>query len=71
MDNEGDKELEAIILLQEEPITSALSKWLAWVLVMVIFMMCLIYFSNYFAKSTECMSDGPLQHQVTYHLRKM
>ena len=50
--------LEGIILLEEEPITNVLSKWLAWLLVMVVFVMALIYFSNYFAKSTEC-GKGP------------
>lgn len=45
---------EPIILLEEEPVTNVLGKWLAWMLVMTIFVMCLIYFSNYFAKSTEC-----------------
>ena len=51
-------QLEPIILLEDEPITSVLGKWLAWMLVMIIFVMILIYFSNYFAKSTECMRKG-------------
>lgn len=71
MQNVRDQEIETIILLEEEPITNALGKWLAWVLVMVIFMMCLIYFSNYFAKSTECMSDEPLRHQTIHRLLSM
>lgn len=52
-------QLEPIILLEDEPITSVLGKWLAWMLVMIIFVMILIYFSNYFAKSTECMRKRP------------
>lgn len=48
--------LEPIILLEDEPLDSVLGKWLSWMLVMIIFVMILIYFSNYFAKSTECMS---------------
>lgn len=38
-----------IILLEDEPIAAVTIKWLAWLLVMTIFMMALIYFSNYFA----------------------
>lgn len=48
------EKINTIILLEEEPITSVLSKWAAWLAVMIIFVMALIYFSNYFAKSSEC-----------------
>jgi hypothetical protein len=52
-------DIKGVVLLQEEPLDSILGKWLAWTLTMVIFIMLLIYFSNYFAKSTECLSSGP------------
>ena len=47
--------LVPVILLEEEPLSSVLGKWLAWMLVMVLFVVILIYFSNYFAKSTVCV----------------
>jgi hypothetical protein len=53
MDRE-DTKIEGVILLQEEPLSSILSKWLAWIVVMVIFITSLIYFSNWFAKPHEC-----------------
>ncbi len=48
---------EATILLEEEPLSSVLCKWALWMAVMVIFMMSIIYFSNYFARDQEWFID--------------
>lgn len=48
------EELRGIILLRDEPQNEVVKKWLAWTLVMVLFMMILIYVTSYFSKSTEC-----------------
>lgn len=41
---------QPIILLEDEPISSVLCSWAYWMALMVIFMMVLIYYSNYFAR---------------------
>jgi hypothetical protein len=67
-----DSDVQGIILFDEEPITSILSKWMAWMLVMVIFVMVLIYFSNYFARSTECLVAGsPPIYTSDYLLKRL
>ncbi len=48
---------EPVILLEDEPLSNALCKWAGWMVVMIIFMMSLIYFSNYFARDTEWFID--------------
>jgi hypothetical protein len=45
---------QTIILFEEEPITSVLGKWITWMAIMIVFVMCLIYFSNYFAFDKGC-----------------
>ena len=47
----------SVILLEDEPLSSALCKWAGWMAVMVIFIMCLIYFSCYFARNSEWFID--------------
>ena len=50
---------QAVIILEEEPLSNALVKWGAWMAGMVVFVMFLIYFSNYFAtNSEECFIAG-------------
>ncbi len=43
----------AVIILEEEPLSNAFCKWAGWMAVMIVFVMCLIYFSNYFARGNE------------------
>jgi hypothetical protein len=57
-----------IILIEDEPLESVLVTWLSWMTVMVIFAMSVIYLSNYFARSTECLvveRDTPFQTLIT------
>lgn len=56
----SEQEIRATILLEEEPMERVLVKWLAWMLVMIVFVMLLIYFSDYFGDSRECFSDIPI-----------
>ena len=52
---------QAIIILEEEPLSQALVKWGAWMACMVVFVMVLIYFSNYFAVGNdECFIVGEI-----------
>lgn len=46
--------MSAIIILEDEPLAEITKKWVCWITVMVVFVMALIYFSNYFARGTEC-----------------
>jgi hypothetical protein len=39
-----------IILLENEPLSTVLCKWAAWMAIMIIFTMFIIYYSNYFAR---------------------
>ncbi len=52
----SNNSISGIILLQDEPEGNVIGKWAAWLLVMIIFLMVLIYVSNYFSKNTECFS---------------
>jgi hypothetical protein len=49
---------QTTILLEEEPLSSVLCKWAGWMVLMVIFLMGLIYFSNYFARNQEWLANG-------------
>ena len=55
----------AMITIEEEPLSNALVKWGAWMAGMVVFVMVLIYFSNYFATDSYFTIDdvdgGPVQ----------
>ncbi len=46
-----------IILIEDEPLSSVLVTWLSWMIVMIIFAMSVIYLSNYFARSSECLTE--------------
>jgi hypothetical protein len=46
-----------IILIEDEPLQSVLVTWLSWMTVMIIFAMSVIYLSNYFARSSECLTE--------------
>jgi hypothetical protein len=60
--------ITGIVLLESEPTANILAKWLAWMLVMVLVVMVLIYFSNWFAtsKSLGCNLD-----HTDYRLKKI
>jgi hypothetical protein len=45
---------KGIVLLEPEPVGSFVATWLAWLISVVILMMVLIHFSNYFARGNEC-----------------
>ncbi len=53
-------DIKTVILLEEEPILDVFTKWFAWLIVMVLFTVALIYFSNYFVNYQECMMDKPV-----------
>jgi hypothetical protein len=37
-----------LVLLEDEPFDETINKWLAWVTVMIIFVIIIIWFSKYF-----------------------
>lgn len=45
---------QGVILLEDEPMESFLLTWLGWAIMMVLLVMLLIHFSNYFARGNEC-----------------
>ncbi len=49
---------QTMLILEDEPLSNALVKWSAWMATMVVFVMVLIYFSNYFAHMDECFIAG-------------
>ena len=52
----SNNEFRGIILLHDEPQDDVLSKWLSFTIILTLFVMMVIYMTNYFAKSTECFS---------------
>ncbi len=60
-----------IILIEDEPLQSVLVTWLSWMIVMIIFAMSVIYLSNYFARSSECLTEReyPLQTKASRPLQ--
>jgi hypothetical protein len=51
-------EPQGILLIQDEPEGFVLTKWFAWMSVMVVFVLILIYFTSSFAKKTECLKNN-------------
>ena len=57
--------INAVILIEPEPLKGWAGRWLGWMVVLILFVVALIYFSNYFAKDTECLvsSKSPLNNR--------
>ena len=73
MDSKSSKETlnepVGIILLQEEPEMHILIKWLAWIIVMVVFVLILISVSKYFASPTchlHIERDEPVNYESKF-----
>lgn len=47
-------EPKGIVFVKAEPLNNVLGKWLGWIVCLLIFLICLIYFSNVFAKPSKC-----------------
>lgn len=55
---------QPIILIEEEPLSNALCKWAGWMAIMVVFLMALIYYSNYFARERFIVDEYHTGHPV-------
>lgn len=52
---------QPIILLEDEPLINALCTWVCWMATMVIFLMFIIYYSNYFGRERFITEVKPVQ----------
>ena len=46
--------MSTVILLEDEPLSSVLVTWLSWMIVLILFAICIIWGSNYFSRSNDC-----------------
>lgn len=59
MSTEEDDKPVTVFLVYDEPDDSIIRKWAKWLLVMSLFLIILIYVTNYFAKKTERFKINP------------
>jgi hypothetical protein len=52
--------IKGVILIQDEPLFSVLGKWISWMLILVLTLIILIYFSNTAVKKSyaeDCVNN--------------
>jgi hypothetical protein len=58
-DNLTDKDPATVFLVYNEPDESIFRKWASWLIIMAVFLIILIYVTNYFANKSECFKINP------------
>jgi hypothetical protein len=61
-ENTNDEEPVTVFLVYDEPNDSIVNKWLSWIIVMAVFLIILIYVTNYFAEKKERFKINPSPH---------
>ena len=58
-DNSTDEEPATVFLVYDEPDESIFRKWASWLIIMAVFLIILIYVTNYFSDKSERFKINP------------